>query len=173
MIRALVARTFTILYSGQSDRESQCCKNFIRIAADDAARRVGGAAGCRDCHRRRRDPTRIQPEMLRAQNGGLSSVRIRLWLRKSEIRSVRRKLAEISLIPKSSYKFWPADQCSGIPASRSPFVSSWILSFIRSCLCGFSFSYTRCIVSIVYSLNLVLKFLIASSTSGPLCRVSA
>jgi hypothetical protein len=45
MIRALAVRTFTIFYSWQSDRESQCCKNFIRIAADDAARRVGERLG--------------------------------------------------------------------------------------------------------------------------------
>ena len=45
MIRAPAVRTFTIFYSWQSDRESQCCKNFIRIAADDAARRVGERLG--------------------------------------------------------------------------------------------------------------------------------
>jgi hypothetical protein len=33
-------RTFIVFYSWQSDRETQSCKNFIRIAADDAARRV-------------------------------------------------------------------------------------------------------------------------------------
>ena len=45
MIRAPAVRTFTVFYSGQSDRGSPCCKNFIRIAADDAARRVGERLG--------------------------------------------------------------------------------------------------------------------------------
>ena len=38
-------RTFTIFYSWQSDRDARSCKNFIRIAADDAARRVGERLG--------------------------------------------------------------------------------------------------------------------------------
>jgi hypothetical protein len=38
-------RTFTIFYSWQSDRETRSCKNFIRIAADDAARRVSARLG--------------------------------------------------------------------------------------------------------------------------------
>jgi len=40
-------RTFTIFYSWQSDRNRQCCKDFIRIAADAAAKRVGEQLGIR------------------------------------------------------------------------------------------------------------------------------
>jgi hypothetical protein len=38
-------RTFAIFYSWQRDRETQSCKNVIRIAADDAAHQVSALLG--------------------------------------------------------------------------------------------------------------------------------